>query len=83
VTLDKNLVDLVRKAYDVPERLVSVEASVQTLSDYANRYGYWKETQSHKQWRGIPLWVHRRCLNPMFTICNKIAYEEKMVLPQY
>ncbi|MEJ7542098.1 AAA domain-containing protein [Staphylococcus intermedius] len=83
VTLDKNLVDLVRKAYDVPERLVSVEASVQTLSDYANRYGYWKETQSHKQWIGIPLWVHRRCLNPMFTICNKIAYEEKMVLPQY
>ncbi|WP_086428611.1 DEAD/DEAH box helicase [Staphylococcus cornubiensis] len=83
VTLDKNLVDLVRKAYGVPERLVSVEASVQTLADHANRYGYWKEAQGNKQWIGIPLWVHRRCLNPMFAICNKIAYEEKMVLPQY
>lgn len=42
--------DLVRKAYHVPERLVSVEASVQTLADGANRYGYWKEKQSQKQW---------------------------------
>jgi hypothetical protein len=82
VTIDRNLIDSVRKAYNVPERLVNISASVQTLADNANRYGYWKDYDGAKQWIGIPLWVHRRCLNPMFTVCNKIAYEEKMVLPK-
>ena len=84
VTLDHNLINSVRKAFNVPERLVSAEASVQSLADNANTYGYWKGNASgDKEWIGIPLWVHRRCLNPMFTISNKIAYEEKMVLPAY
>lgn len=84
VTLDPYLINSVRKAYNVPERLVSVEASVQSLADNANAYGYWKGTDTdEKEWIGIPLWVHRRCLNPMFDISNIIAYEEKMVLPPY
>ncbi|MBA8764346.1 DEAD/DEAH box helicase [Staphylococcus coagulans] len=83
VTIDRNLIDSVRKAFNVPERLVSIESSVQTLSDGANIYGYWKGEEGEKQWIGVPLWVHRRCLNPMFTISNKIAYEQKMVLPEY
>ena len=28
---------------------------------------------------GIPLWVHRRCRYPMFTISNVISYEKLMV----
>lgn len=84
VTLDNHLIDLVRKAYQVPERLVSAEASVQSIADNANVFGYWKGTDSgNPTWIGIPLWVHRRCLNPMFDISNIIAYEEKMVLPDY
>ncbi|QHW35990.1 hypothetical protein GZH82_00660 [Staphylococcus ursi] len=73
VTIDRNLIDFVRKAFNVPERLVSIESSVQTLSDGANLYGYWKGEDAEKQWIGIPLWVYRRCLNPMFTISNTIA----------
>ncbi|UEX90169.1 DEAD/DEAH box helicase [Staphylococcus ratti] len=83
VTLERHLIDLVRNAYNVPERLVSIDASVQTIADYANNYGYWKGQGDEKQWIGMPLWVHRRCLNPMFTISNSVAYENKMVLPQY
>lgn len=83
VTLERHLYDLVRKAYNAPERLVNINASVQSTSDYANPYGYWKGTGNEKQWIGIPLWVHRRCLNPMFSISNQVAYDNKMVLPSY
>lgn len=83
VTLERHLYDLVRKAYNVPERLVNINASVQSIADEANQYGYWKGNGHDKQWIGIPLWVHRRCLNPMFSISNHIAYENKMVLPHY
>lgn len=81
VTIDRNLIDSVRKSYNVPERLLNISASVQSIADNANCYGYWKGEIGKKHWIGIPLWVHRRCLNPMFTISNKIAYDEKMVLP--
>ncbi|PHK50110.1 DEAD/DEAH box helicase [Staphylococcus edaphicus] len=84
VTLESHLIDNIRKNYNVPERLVSKEASVQSVADHANYYGYWKKDvtgKSQKIWIGIPLWVHRRCLNPMFTVANQIAYNNKMVLP--
>ncbi|MCG7338849.1 DNA2/NAM7 family helicase [Staphylococcus sp. ACRSN] len=84
VTLESHLIDNIRKNYNVPERLVSKEASVQAIADNANRYGFWKKDateEDQKTWIGIPLWVHRRCLNPMFSIANQIAYNNKMVLP--
>ncbi|PTU87980.1 ATPase [Staphylococcus pasteuri] len=86
VTLESHLIDNIRKSYNIPERLLSKEASVQSVADYANQYGFWKDDPSEEQqktWIGIPLWVHRRCLNPMFTIANQIAYNNKMVLPEY
>lgn len=84
VTLEPHLIDNIRKNYNVPERLVSKEASIQSVADHANYYGFWKKDsteEDQKNWIGIPLWVHRRCLNPMFTIANQIAYNNKMVLP--
>lgn len=84
VTLESHLIDNIRKSYNISERLLSKEVSVQSVADNANRYGFWKgDSMDDEQtsWIGIPLWVHRRCLNPMFTIANQIAYDNKMVLP--
>ncbi len=54
--------------------------SVQRLADNANLYG---STLSNGEdtpvWVGSPLRVHRRCIEPMFSWSNHIAYDGKMV----
>nr|ELR5040179.1 hypothetical protein [Providencia stuartii]ELR5083508.1 hypothetical protein [Providencia stuartii] len=30
-------------------------------------------------WIGIPLWVHRRCIEPMFSLANNMAYNGRMI----
>ena len=42
VTLESHLIDNIRKSYNIPERLLSKEASVQSVADNANKYGFWK-----------------------------------------
>jgi hypothetical protein len=72
---DAKLLELVR----APERYQSTSTSVQVLADVVNPSGeYLKEDI----WVGSPLKVHRRCIEPMFSIANEIAYEGTMVLPQ-
>ncbi|OIJ13370.1 hypothetical protein BKP35_09040 [Anaerobacillus arseniciselenatis] len=77
VTLPETLLRDIREYYEVDEAFMSLNSSVQSVADLANNKGKWKTDQ---QWIGIPLWVHRRCHNPMFTISNKIAYDDRMVL---
>lgn len=50
-------------------------SSAQSIADLAGRY-YAKIGDRQV---GIPLFVHRRCLEPMFAIANRIAYDDKMV----
>lgn len=80
VTIDNTIIEDIKKSYSVESNYLSSSTSVQRLADLANPYGTYKEET--QEWIGIPLWVHRRCLNPMFNISNKIAYGEKMVLPE-
>ena len=54
-------------------------ASVQTLSDAATEYYGTFETTFGTREVGVPLLVHRRCTEPMFSISNSIAYENLMV----
>ena len=54
-------------------------ASAQTLADRANRFGMYIGDEDERIWLGAPLLVHRRCLDPMFAIANRIAYNDKMV----
>ncbi len=53
--------------------------SVQTLADRVNPYGCMIDVGGENQWIGIPLWVHRRCIEPMFSISNEIAYNNRMI----
>lgn len=53
-------------------------SSVQNLADAANPLGTWT-SGVERQWIGSPLRVHRRCVDPMFSLANEIAYEGKMV----
>lgn len=52
------------------------KTSVQRLADRVNRYG--TQMIAKGEWLGSPLRVHRRCDEPMFSIANKVAYNEKM-----
>ncbi|EIT85959.1 putative DNA helicase [Fictibacillus macauensis ZFHKF-1] len=78
VPVDEVLLDELKNHFQLSSRQIGMTASVQTLADQANPFGMYK----NDLWIGSPLWVHRRCLDPMFTIANKIAYDEKMVLAQ-
>lgn len=56
------------------------QVSIQTLADAANGFGTAVPTDGGEDlWIGSPLRVHRRCLDPMFSLANRIAYRDKMV----
>lgn len=80
LTLDSNTLYMLGGYFGVTEKYLSASASVQTLVDAASQYGFYRtQDKSEDSWIGIPLWVHRRCRYPMFTISNKISYDEFMV----
>lgn len=50
------------------------ELSVQEFADTVNPYGTYLEDD----WVGCPLVVHRRCIDPMFSISNRLSYDNTM-----
>lgn len=52
--------------------------SVQGFADYINPYGTFLGEDEEKEWVGCPLVVHRRCIDPMYTISNIISYDGTM-----
>lgn len=80
LTLDSNTLYMLGGHFGVTEKYLSASASVQTLVDAASQYGFYrKQDKCEDSWVGIPLWVHRRCQYPMFTISNMISYDGFMV----
>lgn len=80
LTLDSNTLYMLGRHFGVTEKYLSASASVQTLVDAASQFGFYrKQDKSEDSWVGIPLWVHRRCRYPMFTISNVISYDGFMV----
>ncbi|MGH8031138.1 MAG: AAA domain-containing protein [Luteimonas sp.] len=56
--------------------------SAQTLADRGMALGAWigdPRTPETAIWTGLPLRAHRRCIDPMFSVANAIAYDGQMV----
>lgn len=81
MTLEPQMIQVLRTHFDVSEKYLSENASTQTLVDSASHYGFYRDKdKTDESWIGIPLWVHRRSRNPMFTISNVISYGGLMVI---
>ncbi|WP_215774803.1 DEAD/DEAH box helicase [Rathayibacter toxicus] len=66
-------------AYAVTDTWIPPHASVQTLADRVSRYGTMVRRDDEEVWVSAPLRVHRRCDDPMFSLCNRLAYNNLMV----
>lgn len=75
-TLDEGIVQMLQNSFQVSEKFLGLSSSCQTLLDAAGKYGFQKDEHT---WIGIPLWVHRRCSEPMFSISNTVSYNGRMV----
>ncbi len=59
-----------------------LENSVQTVADSINPFGGYLNSfdkDLNPMWVGCPLTVHRRCIEPMFSISNQLCYDSVMV----
>lgn len=74
VTIPAIITDHFSKYFELNESNVHSELSVQSMADRANSYGWY----ANNIWIGTPLRVHRRCIEPMFSIANRIAYNGMM-----
>jgi hypothetical protein len=79
VVIPRNVVTVLGKHFDVAEIWRPDATSVQELADRANPFGTYLPRAEERIWVGAPLRVHRRCLEPMFSISNYIAYGGLMV----
>ena len=81
ITMDGNADAKLAERRGAPDRHRATLASAQMLADAANPFGAWvRQRGGRAVWVGCPLKVHRRCVEPMFGISNRLAYDGGMVL---
>lgn len=78
VTSANSIRDNISNYFNLDRNHTSPELSVQSMADRINSLGSYLTINSKEEWIGIPLRVHRRCINPMFEISNNIAYDNTM-----
>ncbi len=79
VTLPEKAQRNIASGYGLSTTWIPPRASVQTLADRVTPSGTMLDQGEDRVWVSAPLRVHRRCDNPMFTLCNQIAYNNLMV----
>ncbi|SCW94765.1 Part of AAA domain-containing protein [Sphingobium faniae] len=80
VLLPEDLTTAICKIFGVDaQRFGAPAASVQTLADEATAWFAEFPARVGSRTAGVPLLVHRRCADPMFSIANRVAYEGLMV----
>lgn len=79
ITVEKKLSDVLLKKNNIGFNWNSYNFSAQRIADRNNKWGTVFGNGSHSIWVGAPLRVHRRCDEPMFSISNKIAYDNTMI----
>lgn len=78
VLIEDKLSDVLLEKNNVDKIWNSTKLSAQEIADRTNPYGTIIDI-GIKKWVGMPLRVHRRCDEPMFSISNKIAYNDLMI----
>lgn len=79
VQVESKLSDVLLKKNNVSYLWNSCSFSAQQVADRNNIYGTTFGYGENSIWVGSPLRVHRRCYEPMFSIANKIAYNNSMI----
>lgn len=79
ITLPKTAQQSLCKYYNVKEKWLPIGSSTQILADNTAYFGTYLTHNDKALWVSSPLRVHRRCSEPMFSIVNKIAYNNTMV----
>lgn len=80
VTIAPAITNNISEYFNLNKSNISSELSVQVMADRVNPLGMHIQSGDNKIWVGTPLKVHRRCIDPMFGIANRIAYDNNMVL---
>ncbi|WP_395515539.1 DEAD/DEAH box helicase [Pseudorhizobium flavum] len=80
VSLPERLTSEICQFFDIDQTTwAAPEASSQTLADRASRFKSTFRADEGDREVGLPLLVHRRCQDPMFSVSNSIAYAGQMV----
>ncbi len=80
VTIPGKLIKSIFSNYQLSyEEWAAPLTSAQEIADRSSWVGTTLNSEEGERWVGSPLRVHRRCEEPMFTISNKIAYENSMI----
>ncbi len=79
VTMPRKAQYDIAASFGVSPAWIPPQASVQTLADRVSYYGTTLHHGETFAWVSAPLTVHRRCDDPMFGLCNEIAYGGMMV----
>ena len=74
VTVPEQIVNNISCHFGLDKTQIQTSLSVQSMADRANPYGW----ITNGTWTGSPLRVHRRCVDPMLSIANEIAYNGMM-----